>query len=76
MAKNLAPSSRKWRKKNQIGENGDERKINPSANPAFSLLFLCASRKTHRHTVSASAVNLLRQKRKKRTLAETLSQPR
>ena len=31
-----------------------------------------ASRKTHRQTVSASAVNLLRQKRKKRTLAETL----
>ena len=30
------------------------------------------SRKTHRQTVSASAVNLLRQKRKKRTLAETL----
>ena len=39
---------------------------------SFSLLFLCASRKTHRQTVSASAVNLLRQKRKKRTLAETL----
>ena len=38
----------------------------------FSLLFLCASRKTHRQTVSASAVNLLRQKRKKGTLAETL----
>ena len=33
---------------------------------------VCASRKTHRQTVSASAVNLLRQKRKKRTLAETL----
>ena len=30
------------------------------------------SRKTHRQTVSASAVNLLRQKRKKHTLAETL----
>ena len=30
---NLAQSSRKWRKKNQIGENGGERKINPSANP-------------------------------------------
>ena len=39
---------------------------------SFSLLFLCASRKTHRQTVSASAVNLLRQKRKKHTLAETL----
>ena len=39
---------------------------------SFSLLFLCASRKTHRQTVSASEVNLLRQKRKKRTLAETL----
>ena len=35
--------------------------------------FLCASRKTHRQTTSASAVNLLRQKRKKRTLAETLN---
>ena len=39
---------------------------------SFSLLFLCASRKTHRQTVSASAVNLLRQKRKKHALAETL----
>ena len=39
---------------------------------SFSLLFLCVSRKTHRQTVSASAVNLLRQKRKKRTLAKTL----
>ena len=36
---------------------------------SFSLLFLCASQ---RQTVSASAVNLLRHKRKKRTLAETL----
>ena len=34
MAKNLAPMSRKWRKEIQIGENGGERKINPSANPA------------------------------------------
>ena len=34
--------------------------------------FLVASRKTHRPNVSASAVNLLRQKRKKGTLAETL----
>ena len=34
--------------------------------------FLVASQKTHRPNVSASAVNLLRQKRKKRTLAETL----
>ena len=33
MAKNLALSLRKWHKKNQIGENGGERKINPSANP-------------------------------------------
>ena len=39
---------------------------------SFSLLFLCASRKTHRQTVGALAVNLLRQKRKKPTLAETL----
>ena len=38
MAKNLAPSSRKWRKKNQIGENGGERKINPSANPVVSVV--------------------------------------
>ena len=38
----------------------------------FSMLFLCASRKRHRQTVSASAVNWLHQKRKKRTLAETL----
>ena len=30
---NLALSSRKWHKKNLIGENGGERKINPSANP-------------------------------------------
>ena len=34
MAKNLALSLRKWHKKNLIGENGGERKINPSANPA------------------------------------------
>ena len=33
MAKNLALSLRKWHKKNLIGENGGERKINPSANP-------------------------------------------
>ena len=39
---------------------------------SFSMLFLCASRKTHRQTVSASAINLLHQKRKKRTLVETL----
>ena len=38
MAKNLAPSSRKWHKKNQIGENGGERKINPSAKPAGKYL--------------------------------------
>ena len=31
--KNLALSLRKWHKKNLIGENGGERKINPSANP-------------------------------------------
>ena len=43
---------------------------------SFSLLFLCASWKTHRQTVCASAVNLLRHKRKKRTLAETLSMRR
>ena len=40
---------------------------------SFSLLFLCVLRKTYRQTVSASAANLLRQKRKKRTLAETLN---
>ena len=33
MAKNLALNSRKWHQKNLIGENGGERKINPSANP-------------------------------------------
>ena len=33
MAKNLAQRSRKWHKKNQNGENGGERKKNPSANP-------------------------------------------
>ena len=37
-----------------------------------SRTFLVASRKTHRPNVSASAVNLLCQKRKKHTLAETL----
>ena len=35
MVKNLALSLRKWHKKNLIGENGGERKINPSANPAL-----------------------------------------
>ena len=35
---NLAPSSRKWRNEIQIGENGGERKINPSANPVCSSL--------------------------------------
>ena len=33
MAKNLAQNLRKWHKENQIGENGGERKKNPSANP-------------------------------------------
>ena len=33
MAKNLALSLRKLHKKNLIGKNGCERKINPSANP-------------------------------------------
>ena len=37
---------------------------------SFLLLFLCVSQKTHRQTVNASAVNSLRQKRKKRTLAK------
>ena len=32
---NLALSSRKWHKKNLIGENGGEKNINPSANPVF-----------------------------------------
>ena len=36
MVKNLALSLRKWHKKNLIGENGGERKINPSANPDFT----------------------------------------
>ena len=39
---------------------------------SFLLLSLCASRKTYRQTVSVSAINLLRQKCKKRTLTETL----
>ena len=42
MAKNLAPNSRKWRKKIQIGENGGERKINPSANPDIIMSSLCS----------------------------------
>ena len=33
MAKNLALSLSKWHKKNLIGENGGDRKVNPSANP-------------------------------------------
>ena len=40
MAKNLAPSSRKWREKSQIGENDGERKINPSENPGYTLHFI------------------------------------
>ena len=32
---NLALSSRKWHKKNLIGENGGEKKKNPSANPVI-----------------------------------------
>ena len=35
MGKNLALSLRKWHKKNLIGENGGERKIDPRANPAY-----------------------------------------
>ena len=34
---NLALSLRKWQKKNQIGENSGERKINPSANPGYAI---------------------------------------
>ena len=37
---NLALSLRKWHKKNLIGENGGERKINPSANPVTSQIFI------------------------------------
>ena len=40
IAKNLALSSRKWHKKNLNGENGGERKINPSANPAKTFYWL------------------------------------
>ena len=40
MAKNLAQRSRKWHKKIQIGENGGERKKNPSANPDCPLYIL------------------------------------
>ena len=36
---NLALSSRKWHKKNLNGENGGERKINPSANPGLHMKF-------------------------------------
>ena len=39
MAKSLALSLRKWHKKNQIGENGGERKKNPSANPGENQKF-------------------------------------
>ena len=38
IGQNLALSSRKWHKKNLIGENGGERKINPSANPVYCKL--------------------------------------
>ena len=38
----------------------------------LAAVFVCVT-KTHRQIVSVSAVNLLRQKRKKRTLAETLN---
>ena len=40
MAKNLALSLRKWHKKNLIGENGGERKINPSANPDIMSMYI------------------------------------
>ena len=36
MAKNLALSLRKWHQKNLIDENGGERKLNPSENPALN----------------------------------------
>ena len=36
---NLAQSSRKWHKKNQIGETGGERKKKPSANPVVCLIY-------------------------------------
>ena len=39
MAKNLALSLRKWHQKNLIGENGGERKINPSANPVIAYTY-------------------------------------
>ena len=39
IGQNLALNSRKWHKKNLIGENGGERKINPSANPELVLTF-------------------------------------
>ena len=35
MAKIWLKVKRKWHKKNQIGENGGERKRNPSANPVI-----------------------------------------
>ena len=37
---NLALSSSKWHKKNLIGENGGERKINPSANPVRQATYI------------------------------------
>ena len=40
IGQNLALSSIKWHKKNLIGENGGERKINPSANPVTVLTFI------------------------------------
>ena len=47
MAKNLALSLRKWKKTNLIGENGGERKINPSANPGRSKVLQNAPKGEH-----------------------------
>ena len=57
MAKNLALSLRKWHTKNLIGENGGERKINPSANPVqwARSVIVCKS-----DTLSVQAIKALR----------------
>ena len=59
MAKNLAPSSRKWRKKNQIGENGGETKINPSANPENFSKKSADNKKKHEKLPSRQRVNMV-----------------
>ena len=65
MAKNLAQRSRKWHKKNQIGETGGERKKNPSADPVYFtkssklkyIAYLMAHPRDFGHQVFASVWN-------------------